>query len=299
MAVPDLVDRLVPTAHGDIAPEIAMNSTTRSGVEIAYQVTGEGIPVTCFVPGITQTMADGRAFGSGVTGSRVFLDLRAHGRSSAPPGAADECWTYEALADDIAAVADETTASRALGVSLGAGALLALMARDPARFERAVLVLPAAINEARPAAMVDLYGRLADAVDADDAVALGRLLLEVQPPSVRGRIDVSLWAKRHAAQIGGTVASSTLRSFASQAPVPDTDRLADLAAEVLVLAQHGDPAHPAEVAERLVDLLPHAQLVISDEPWIWQARSRLRTEISNFLNPPPPPFHQERRVHPI
>lgn len=274
-----------------------MNSTTRSGVEIAYQVTGEGFPVTCFVPGITQTMADSRVFGSGVTGSRVFLDLRAHGRSAAPPVSADECWTYDALADDIAAVADETSASRALGVSLGSGALLALMARDPVRFERAVLVLPAAINEPRPDAMVDLYGRLADAVDADDAVALGRLLLEVQPPSVRGRIDVSLWATRHAAQIGGTVAASTLRSYASLAPVPNINRLREVTAEVLVLGQRGDPAHPAEVAEELVDLLPHAKLVISDDPWVWQSRSRLRTEVTNFLNPPS--FRQERRVHPI
>ena len=90
-----------------------------------YVVTGEGAPTTLFVPGLAQSIADTRPFGSAVTGARVFVDLRGHGGSTAPESA--DGWTYEALAGDVRAVADAVGATRALGVSLGAGALAQLL----------------------------------------------------------------------------------------------------------------------------------------------------------------------------
>jgi 3-oxoadipate enol-lactonase len=261
-----------------------MNVTSASGVDIAYQVTGSGDPVTCFVPGIAQTMSDTRAFGSGVSGSRVFMDLRGQGQSAAPAADSPEAWTFRAIADDVAAVAAETRASRALGVSMGAGALLDLAIRQPSRFDRLVLALPGAIDEPRTAEAIALTDRLADAVDANDQVALGRLLLELQPTSVRRRADVGMWARRHASEIGGTPVSRVLRALPRCAPVPKPEQLGNVEVPVLVLAQRGDPAHPVELAERLGSLLPRAEVVVSDVPWVWSGRQELRQVVGNFLN---------------
>lgn len=249
-------------------------------------VTGAGNPVTVFVHGLAQSISDTRPFGSGVAGSRVFLHLRGHGRSVAPPADQPGAWTFDGLADDVVAVADEETATRALGVSLGAGALLALACRRPARFERLVLALPAAVDRPRPPEQVAAAAALADAVDAADQAQIARLLLELQPPAARGRMDVKVWARRHADALARTAVSRALRTLPGQHPVSAADELRAVAVPVLVLAQRDDPTHPVAVAEQLAQALPDAELQVSDVPWVWGARDRLRDAVASFLNAP-------------
>lgn len=246
-----------------------------------YVVTGAGDPVTVFVPGLAQSIADTRPFGSAVTGSRVFVDLRGHGGSTPP--ASDDGWSYEGLADDVRWVADDVGATRALGVSLGAGALVRLLAQTPDRFERVVLALPGPLTEPRDAELLAVTDALADAVDANDPIALGRELLSLQPPAARSRMDASVWARRHAAEIGGTAAAGALRHLPRQRVVDSLDALADVTAQVLVLAQRDDPIHPLSSAEALAEALPRADLVVSDTPWVWGARAKLRETVSAFL----------------
>jgi pimeloyl-ACP methyl ester carboxylesterase len=104
--------------------------------------TGSGTPSTVFAHGVTGSIGSTRPFGSGVEGSRTFFHFRGYG-ASAP---AVEPLTYEALAADLRAVADHVGATRAFGVSMGAGALCRLLASTPLRFERLVLALPAAVD---------------------------------------------------------------------------------------------------------------------------------------------------------
>jgi 3-oxoadipate enol-lactonase len=246
-----------------------------------YVVTGAGDPVTVFVPGLAQSIADTRPFGSAVSGSRVFVDLRGHGGSTAP--ASDDGWSYQGLADDVRWVADGVGATRALGVSLGAGALVRLLAQTPDRFERVVLALPGPLTEPRDAGQLAVTDALADAVERNDPIALGRELLQLQPPAARSRMDASLWARRHAAEIGGTPVAGALRHLPRQRVVDSLDTLADVTAQVLVLAQRDDPIHPLASAEALAEALPRADLVVSDTPWVWGARAELRETVSAFL----------------
>ena len=106
--------------------------STSSGVVLEQLVTGVGDPVTVFAHGLGGDIAGTRPLGSAVTGRRVFFHFRGHGRSDAPPGP----WSFADLADDLRAVADRAGATRALGVSMGAGALCRLLASTPERFER-------------------------------------------------------------------------------------------------------------------------------------------------------------------
>src|SRR5205085_3682223 len=100
---------------------------------------------------------------SGLRGTRVVVTLPAHGDApDAPPG----YWRYPTVGDDLSAVADAVEASRAVGVSLGAGALTRLAADQPDRFERLALLLPATLSRPRDAVATDAYRRLTDAVRA-------------------------------------------------------------------------------------------------------------------------------------
>ena len=106
--------------------------------------TGQGKPATVFVHGLAGSIDDTRPFASGVTGTRWFVHLRSHGGTGSP----DTPWTYAGLALELSAVAAATGASRGLGVSMGAGALLSLAVSEPGRLDRLVLVLPACVDRA-------------------------------------------------------------------------------------------------------------------------------------------------------
>src|SRR5256714_8186855 len=120
---------------------------TPHGVELECLATGSGEPVTVFAHGLAGGIADTRPLGSGVTGRKVSFQFRGHGQSASPPGRG----TYADLARDLRAVADLYGATRALGVSLGAGALCRLLADNPGRFDRLVFFLPAVLDQPRPA----------------------------------------------------------------------------------------------------------------------------------------------------
>jgi pimeloyl-ACP methyl ester carboxylesterase len=129
---------------------------------------------------------------------------------------------------------------------------------------------------------------LADAIvsgPGGDPTATASSLVQMQPHSVRGRADLTLWARRHAAELGGHRGTADAIRFMPRATTLESlDALSRVDAEVLVLAQRGDVVHPVESAEALAAAIPHAQLVVSDVPWIWGERSALRETVSGFLN---------------
>ncbi|MCZ3389898.1 MAG: alpha/beta hydrolase [Actinomycetia bacterium] len=247
-----------------------------------HVVTGSDDPTTLFVPGLAQSIADTRPFGSAVAGTRVFVDLRGHGGSRAPESY--DGWTYGGLAADARTVAGALGATRALGVSLGAGALLRLIADEPGRFDRVVLALPGPADAEPDAELLAVTDDLADAVEANDPIAIGAALVRMQPEAARGRSDVRLWARRHAAELGGGAVSGALRHLPRQQVLPSLDALSAVTASVLVLAQRGDAVHPVSAAEALMAAIPLARLEVSDTPWVWGRRSALRETVSAFLN---------------
>lgn len=248
---------------------------------IEWQASGTGAPVTVFGHGLTSSIAQTRPFGSGVPGTRVYLHFRGHGRSSAPDPAVHP-WTYAALAAELRAVADHSHATRALGVSLGSHALLALLASTPERFERLVFVLPAALDASSPS---EGGGPMADLVDRGDVEGLARLLVEWQPPAVQALPSVRVWARRRADELARTPIATGLRELPDQVPLPaGLAPLRQVRAPALVIAQRDDPLHPVAVAERLVAALPDARLqVLPAGGVLWRDRAVLRAVVAGFL----------------
>lgn len=256
---------------------------------IEYLTTGAGAPATVFGHGLAGSISTTRPFGSGVPGSRTFLHFRGHGASHAP----ESDWTYAALAAELRAVADHVGATRALGVSMGAGALCRLVAEDPTRFERLVLVVPAALDRPRSDPAVARFARLAELVDAGDATGLAAALAEDAPPDMRDRPEVVRLVRQQARLILATPVGRALRTLPQAAPLDDGDALRAVTVPALVVAQESDDLHPVQVALELGRLLPAATVeILPPGGVLWSHRRRVRALVSAFLRaddgPPTP-----------
>jgi pimeloyl-ACP methyl ester carboxylesterase len=187
------------------------------------------------------------------------------------------------LADDVLAEADRLGAAQALGVSLGAGALLRLLTQHPARFRRVVLVLPAALHEAQPSA-VRRAGALAGALRARDRAAVLELVRAELP-------EEGPWAEAYVAArtdlLLGSGLGPLLAALETDVPVPDPELLARVSADVLVLGAEGDDVHPAAVAREVAAAIPGARLVLFARPRpLVHERARVREAVMAHLAGP-------------
>jgi pimeloyl-ACP methyl ester carboxylesterase len=254
---------------------------TPHGVAIECLTTGRGDPVTVFAHGLGSGIADTRPLGSAVDGRKVFFHFRGHGRSDSPIGP----WTYTDFARDLRAVADLSAATRAVGTSLGAGALCRLLADHPTRFDRVVFFLPAVLDTRRPEHARARIAALLEAVESGDAAAVAEVVAEGVPSSVRDTPAVWAYLRGRIDQLMRDGLAPALESLPEQVAVPDVTMLAAVTAPALVIGCRGDHLHPVAVAEELAATLPGATLHLYDEPGVlWTQRADLRGRISGFLN---------------
>lgn len=243
--------------------------------------TGSGHPATVCAHGLAGSIPTTRPYAARVAGTRTFLHFRGHGRTASPDGD----WTYAALARELWAVADHVGATRALGVSMGAGALCAGLAADPDRFERVVLVLPAVLDRPREDAAMARFAALAALVRAGAVGAVAAHLLAEQPGTVRPDPGVRTWCRQQAQRLVRSPVAAALESVPHEVPVRDRAVLGVVTADVLVLAQEDDPAHPVSAAEQVAGALPRSRLVTLPAGGIlWAHRDRVRALVGEFLS---------------
>lgn len=250
--------------------------------DLEVLTTGRGEPHTLFVHGLAGSISTTRPYASAVAGTRSFVHLRGHGRSHVP---ASPEWGYAELAAEVRSVADRLGAGRALGVSMGAGALLAGLAQDPGRFERLVLVLPAAVDRPRGDEAMRRLGRLAARVEAGDAGPVARHLLLEQPGQVRDDPHVVAWCREQAEQLVSSGVAAALRVLPGRVPLADRSVLARVTCPVLVLGQEADDTHPASVARELAKALPAGSVHVAPPGGImWEHRQQTREIVGAFLS---------------
>lgn len=274
-----------PTAPRSGRPTVPEPTTelvaTPHGVVLERLVSGAGAPVTVFAHGLAASIAETRPLGSGVAGRRVFFHFRGHGRSSAPPGP----WDYAALARDLRAIADLSGATRAVGVSMGAGALCRLLTESPERFTHAVFFLPAVLDEPRPASSRDRIAALLEAVGSGELSAVAEVVSAELPPAARSTPTGWAYARQRIDQLLRDGLAPALADLPDAVAVPDRAALSRVTARTLVIGCTGDDLHPASVAQRLAESLPDATLHLYDRPAVfWTARADLRQRISAFLD---------------
>ena len=254
---------------------------TLHGVRLEQLITGVGDPVTVFAHGLAGDISGTRPLGSAVSGRRVFFHFRGHGRSDAPPGP----WSFADLADDLRGVADLAGATRAVGVSMGAGALCRLLAETPDRFDKVVLYLPAPIDGVRPPAAAARLERLLAAIATGSAAPVAEAVEPELPPSVRNTPTGWSYLRQRVEQLLEDGLAPELDTLWQTPAVPDPSALGAFRGTALVIGCVGDEVHPVAVAERLAGLLPGAQLHVYDRPSVlWTNRRELRDRVSEFLN---------------
>jgi len=110
-----------------------------NGIDLAYQLFGEGDPVVLLHGGFGSVEMFGPNVAALAAGRRVIgVDLQSHGRTPA----ADRPMRFETMADDIAALIGELGLSRAdiMGFSLGGGVALRTAIQHPDVVDRLVTV---------------------------------------------------------------------------------------------------------------------------------------------------------------
>ena len=221
------------------------------------EVDGDGEPVTVFAHGLTNTCRELANLTPLVPGTKVRFCFRGHGHSTSPAS----CYGFGDFARDVDAVASEFGATRAMGTSLGAGAICRLLATRPDRFERLVFLLPAGLD--RPFREKDRFIRTAELLESkprDEAIDAilsdpGRLAVYERFPAMR-EMDRAAWDH---ADLGALAAA--IREVIEDYPVQDRELLRAVRAPALVISREGDATHPARVARSIAEVMPNAELL--------------------------------------
>jgi pimeloyl-ACP methyl ester carboxylesterase len=214
----------------------------------------------------------------------VRFDFRGHGRSSVPdPGA----FRFVDFARDLDAVATAYGATRAIGTSLGAGAITNLVAREPERFDKLVLLLPAALDvRLADHSWFDRIAELLETLDRDEAIETilaegGREGAYAEAPWLR-ELDLLLWQDMNPVGV-----ARAIREVVRDVAVPDQEALRAVEAPTLIIARAGDAIHPVELARILVMLMPNARMVLlANERELLEAIPSLVEQVRAFLAEP-------------
>jgi 3-oxoadipate enol-lactonase len=257
-------------------PELETEDAT-----LHVEIDGSGEPVTLFAHGLTNSCQELAAFTPFLDGTKVRFDFRGHGRSSVPD---EGHYRFVDFAGDVDAVARAYGATRAVGTSLGAGAITNLIGREPDRFERLVFLLPAALDvPLGDHADFDRTANLLETLPVDEAIeailaSSGRAELYEDAPWLR-EFDLLLWQDMNPLGV-----SRAIREIVRDVALPDRELLRRVEAPTMLICREGDAIHPAELGRVLDRLMPHAELImLSGEEELMAAIPALVGRVKAFL----------------
>ena len=188
----------------------------------------------------------------------VRYDARGHGRSGHAGGEAAYGW--DALADDLFAVADACGFDRfdVGGASMGAATTLHAAVARPERVRTMVLVIPPTAWDSRPAQREVYEGGAALVEDAGIEGLMAARAALPPPPIFVGHPELLGSPPDVAVEVLPTVMRG-----AAATDLPPLETLASLDQPTLVLAWEGDPGHPVSTATALAGALVRAELVVA------------------------------------
>jgi pimeloyl-ACP methyl ester carboxylesterase len=251
------------------------------GVTLAGEEMGEGLPIV-LLHGLTATRRY-VVMGSRTlqrSGHRVAAyDARGHGASAPAPDRA--AYGYELLADDLEAVLDALEIKRAVlaGASMGAHTALRLALTRPRRVAALALITPSFDPSlARDDDELLRWDALARGLREGGVEGFVRAYdLDGVPEAWRATVERVLRQRLAAHQHPRAVADA-LEVVPRSRPFEGLDELGAIAVPTVVIASRdeADPGHPLAVAERYVEAIPGARLVVEEagpparSPIAWQ-----------------------------
>jgi 3-oxoadipate enol-lactonase len=243
------------------------------------EIDGEGDPITVLAHGLTNSSQELAAFTPLVAGTKVRFDFRGHGHSSVPEAG----YGFADFARDLDAVANVYGARNAVGTSLGAGAICHLLGEDPARFERIVLLLPAALDVVVGGEGFLRTASILESMPLDEAIETllsepGRAAKYLEAPWLR-ELDLLMWKDLNASGV-----AKALRGIVGDVAIRDRELLRKVDAPVLIIGREGDLIHPAEVSRVMADLFPNSEMILlSGEEELVASIPMLVDRVGSFL----------------
>lgn len=253
------------------------------GVRLAVEVLGEGDPVTVMAHGLTQSRFELRLFAPFMPGTKVLFDFRGHGESERPgPGS----YGMEDFAADLETVSDAFGAMTLIGASLGAGAALRLLHRQPDRFEKLVILLPARLESPEGDGVRERLLRIAEHLERHPLEEAAERILAAE--DAERAFDGSSGAREVRRQallrMNRDGMPHAIRQALDDPPLTDLAPLRLVQAPALVIGQEGDPVHAARAARELAEALPNAELMMFPDPFaMMQDIPRLVSRIAAFI----------------
>jgi pimeloyl-ACP methyl ester carboxylesterase len=256
-------------------PEVRTDDAT-----LHVEVDGQGEPVTVVAHGLTNNCRELAAVTPLVPGTKVRFDFRGHGRSSAP----ETGYRFADFARDLDAVATAFGATRAVGTSLGAGAIAHLLTKDPDRFARTVWLLPAGLD--LPFAFKGRYREMAAELEGKSPEeALEAILSDPDRAAQyiatpwKLEMDKVMWDHRHPDGV-----ARAIRGVIEDWPVSDRELLRKVENPVLLVCIESDEIHPVELGRILAELMPNAELLtFPNDVALFEQLPELVQKVSAFL----------------
>ncbi len=250
-------------------------------LKLHADVDGRGDPVTVFAHGLTNSCRELALLTPMLTGTNVRFCFRGHGHSDAPASG----YRFADFATDLDAVAREFGATRAVGTSLGAGAICTLLADEPRRFERLVFLLPAGVDI--PMEDGERFLATAEILESypkDEAIAkiMGQrdVLERYTEMPWMAEMAQAIWE-----DVNPKAAALAIREVIADTPVADREVLRAVQAPALIVCRANDPIHPIMVGEILAAVMPNADLrVFESDDELFAAIPSLVAEAREFLS---------------
>ncbi|REJ03947.1 alpha/beta fold hydrolase [Microbacterium bovistercoris] len=233
--------------------------------QLAFDAHGEG-PVVVIAHGLTMSRAADRE--QALTewdrlvkkGFRVVAyDARGHGETAGRDEPDDYRW--ENLATDLLALAEAISPDEpvhAIGSSMGTATILHALTRRPERFRSVALTAPPTAWETRKLQqrVYEATAAAAETMTLDDFVA-------ASAAAPVPEIFAERW-NPGPPSIDMAVLPAVFRG-AGVSDLPAQEEVARIETPALILPWATDPGHPLSTAERLTELMPHAELEVAED----------------------------------
>jgi 3-oxoadipate enol-lactonase len=234
-----------------------MQTTRLNGIDICYDVQGEGPwVVLSHSLACDRTMWDEQMAVLTRSYRVLRFDTRGHGRSGAPPGP----YTLDLLADDLKALLDHLSISRAHFVGLSMGGMIGqtFALKYPGIFQTLVLCDTTSAYPAATAAIWD--ERIRTAREQGMAALVDSTLARWFSESFRRRRPKVM--KRFGALISSTPVEGYIGCSQALVRIDVTERLKTLNLPALVVVGEHDPGTPVAMARAIHQSLPRSELAI-------------------------------------
>ncbi|MFE6996802.1 alpha/beta fold hydrolase [Microbacterium sp. NPDC057659] len=233
--------------------------------QLAFDAHGEG-PVVIIAHGLTMSRAADRE--QRLTdwdrlvkkGFRVVAyDARGHGETAGRKDPDDYRW--ENLATDLLALAEAISPDEpvhAIGSSMGTATILHALTQRPERLRSVALTAPPTAWETRAVQkrVYEMSAAAAETMTLDEFV-------EASAAAPAPAIFAETW-NPGPPSIDMDVLPSVFRG-AGLCDLPSQEDVARIETPALILPWATDPGHPLSTAERLAELMPHADLEVAED----------------------------------